>query len=87
MFCSELCSSKVAIYHAVVECLLRDNNTVLLSDTITGASMSQIVLVSPSVNENMVIPLGMIANICFHVDFGIGGKSFAATFPNMFKKD
>lgn len=86
-FCSELCSCKVAKYHAIVECLVRDNNTVLSSDTITGASVSHIVPVSSSVNETVVIPLGMIAKIFSHVDFGTGGKSFVASFPNMFEKD
>ena len=61
VFCSELCSCKVAKYHAIVVCLVRDNNTVLSSDTITGASVPHIVPVSSSVNETVVIPLGMIA--------------------------
>lgn len=61
---TELWSSfifKVAKFHAIVVCLVRDNNTVLSSDTITGASVPHIVPVSSSVNETVVIPLGMIA--------------------------
>ena len=87
MFCSELCACKVAKYLAILECLVRENNTVLSSDTITGASVPHIVPVSTSGNETVMIPLGMIVKIRLHVDFGIGGKSFVATFPNMFEKD
>lgn len=87
VFCSELCSCKVASYHAIVECLARDNNTVLSSDTITGASAPHIVPVLSSVNETVVIPLEMIVKICLQIDFGIDGKHFVVTFPNMFEKD
>ena len=66
---------------------MRDNNTVLSSDTITSASVPHIVPVSSSFNETVVTPLGMIVQICLHVDFGIGGKRFVATLPNMFEKD
>lgn len=86
VFCSEICPCKVPIYRAIVEHLVRDNNTVLSTDTITGASAPHIVPVS-STNEAVVIPLEMIAQICFHIDCGSDGKSFVATFPNMFEKD
>ena len=86
VFCSEICPCKVPIYRAVIEHLMRDNNTVLSSDTITGASVPHIVPVS-STNEAVVIPLEMIAQICVHIDCGSDGKSFVATFPNMFEKD
>ena len=86
VFCSEICPCKVPIYRALIEHLVRDNNTVLTSDTITGASVPHIVPVS-STNEAVVIPLEMIGQICVHIDCGSDGKSFVATFPNMFEKD
>lgn len=86
VFCSANCPCKVASYHAIIECLVRDNNTVLSSDTITGASVPHIVPVS-STGETVLIPLERIVQICVHIDCGSVGKIFVATFPNLFEKD
>lgn len=56
----------------------------LSTDTITGASVPNIVPVSASANEIVVIPLEIIGKTCVHVDCGIDGVSFVANFPNMF---
>lgn len=87
VFCSDECPCKVATYRAIINSLIRDPNTVLSSDNITGASVPHIVPVSASANEIVAIPLQMISKICVHVDCGTNGISFVATFPNMFEKD
>lgn len=87
VFCSDEYPCKVATYRAIINSLIRDPNTVLSSDNITGASVPHIVPVSASANEIVAIPLQMISKICVHVDCGTNGISFVATFPNMFEKD
>ena len=86
VFCSDVCPCKVPHCCAIIEHLLRDNGTVLSTDAITGASAPHIVPVL-STGETVVIPLDIIVQVCVHIDCGSDGKSFVATFPNMFEKD
>ena len=87
VFCSNLCTCKFASYLALVECFVIDNNTVLSTDTVTGAVASHIIPLLSEVNETVVIPLDKIVNICVYIDHSNDGKSFAITFPNVFEKD